>query len=245
VAVIVRTIRTLIGLGLCSGLLLATATAAAFPPYRSTDAETADPWVLEGRLGLIRFTRDEGQNTYTAPLLRVNFGLPHGVELTSEFEYLPVDGEVGDAAAGLKWVPYFHDLSLGIEALALLPISSAGGAGVESSLLATQRWEPVKLHLNVGGFYDARPEPIEKGWRSGLLGELEVGRFRPGLELFAKHVLLEPVAVQAGAGVIVKLGPLDLRAGAHVGLTDAAPDFVASFWIAGKVPLGDAEKPSK
>lgn len=231
----VANIRRSSFVAVCIGALLEASAAHAFPPYRSTDAETADPWDLEGRLGLIRYTRDEGEDTYTSPLLRINFGLPHRVELTGEFEYLPAEGEVGDAAVGLKWVPYFHDLSLGIEVLALLPVSSEGGAGVESSLLATQRWKPVKLHLNAGGFYDARPTPVENGWRAGLLGEIELGRFRPGVELFAKQVLSEPVAIQGGGGVIVKLGPIDLRTGAHAGLTDAAPDFVASFWVAGKL----------
>lgn len=223
------------------GVVLVTSHARAFPPYRSTDAETADPWDLEGRLGLVRFTRDEGENGYASPLLRVNFGLPERVELTAEFEYLPVDGAVGDAAAGLKWVPYFQELRLGIEVLALLPVSSDGGGGVESQLLATQRWAPIRLHLNAGGFYDTRPTPLEKGWRAGLLGELALERVRPGVELFAKQVLSEAVAVQGGAGVIVKLGPVDLRAGAHAGLTEAAPDFAASFWIAGKLPLARAE----
>jgi hypothetical protein len=220
------------------GVLLVAAPALAFPPYRSTDAETADPWNLEGRLGLLRYTRDEGENSYASPLLRINFGLPNRVELTGELEYLPADGRLGDAAAGLKWVPYFHDLSLGIEALALLPVSSEGGAGVESQLLATQRWKPAQVHLNAGGFYDARPNPIEKGWRGGVLGELDIDPFRPGVEFFARQVLTAPVAVQAGAGIIVELGPIDLRTGAHAGLTEAAPDFVASFWIAGKLPLG-------
>lgn len=227
--------------GLFVGVLFATSLARAFPPYRSTDAETANPWDLEGRLGLVRLTRDEGENSYASPLLRINFGLPHRVELTGEFEYLPADGEVGDAAAGLKWVPYFHDLSLGIEVLALLPVSSAGGAGVESQLLATERWEPMRLHLNAGGFYDVRPDPIEKGFRASVLSELEVGRFRPGVELFAKQVWSEPVAVQAGAGVIVKLGPVDVRTGVHAGLTESAPDFVASLWIAGTLSLGRSD----
>lgn len=218
-------------------MFLAARFAFAFPPYRSTDAETADAWDLEGRLGLIRFTHDEGENGYASPLLRINFGLPRRVELTGEFEYLPVDGAVGDAAAGLKWVPYFQDLSLGIEVLALLPVSSAGGAGVESQLLATQRWASVKLHLNAGGFYDVRPAALEKGWRASVLGELVVGNFRPGVEFFAKQVFSEPVALQGGAGVIVKLGPIDLRTGAHAGFTESAPDFVASFWIGGKLPL--------
>ena len=226
---------------ICIGALLEAPAAHAFPPYRSTDAETADPWDLEGRLGLIRFTRDEGENIYASPLLRINFGLPQRVELTGEFEYLPVDGRVGDAAAGLKWVPYFRDLSLGIEVLALLPVSSEGGAGIEASLLATQRWEPVELHLNAGGFYDGRPFPVEKGWRTGLLGEIALGRVRPGVELFAKQVLSEPVAVQGGGGVIVKFGPMDLRTGVHAGLTDAAPDFVASFWVAGNLPLASQD----
>jgi hypothetical protein len=229
--------RTASVLAICGGALLEVSPALAFPPYRSTDAETADPGALEGRLGLIQFTRDEGESSITSPLVRINFGLPHRVELSGEFEYLPDEGKVGDAAAGLKWVPYFHDLSLGVEALVLLPISSEGGAGFESQLLATERWEPIKVHLNAGGFYDARPNPLEKGWRASLLGELEVGRFCPGVELFAKQILSEPVVVQGGAGVIVTLGPIDLRTGAHAGLTEAAPDFVASFWIAGKLPL--------
>ena len=36
-----------------------------------------------------------------------------------------------------------------------------------------------QLHLNLGGFYDARPDPIEKGWRGSLLAETTLGRFRP------------------------------------------------------------------
>ncbi len=223
-----------------AGVLLAPGPAGAFPPYRSTDAETADPWTLEGRLGLVRLSRDQGENTYTTPLLRLNLGFPKRIELTTELEYVPAEKQLGDAAVGLKWVPYFEQLSLGVEALALLPVSSAGGTGVEASLLATERWDTFTLHGNVGGFYDVRPEPIEKGWRAGLLGELPVGSFRPGLELFAKQVIAEPVALQAGAGVIVSLGPIDLRGGTHLGLTAAAPDFVASLWIAGKLPLSSS-----
>ena len=68
-------------------LALTAAAAEAFPPYRSTDAETADPWTIEGRLGALRFRRDEGENTYVTPLLRLNLGLPHRLELVSELEH--------------------------------------------------------------------------------------------------------------------------------------------------------------
>ncbi len=61
----------------------------AFPPYKTTDADTADPYTLELRLGLIQVERAEGETEYVSPLLRANIGLPKKIELISEFEYLP------------------------------------------------------------------------------------------------------------------------------------------------------------
>lgn len=209
----------------------------AFPPYRSTDAETADPWTLEGRLGVVRLKRDHEQSAYTSPLWRVNLGLPHKLELVTEGEYSASDEKLGDAVIGFKWTPYVQALSLGIEALALLPVSSEGGAGTEIQLIATQRWAPIFLHINGGGFYDSRPGTTEKGWRASLLTEAQLGRWRPGVELFAKQVNEGAVEPLAGAGVIVRLGPIDLRAGVHVGIADAATDLMANFWIASKLPL--------
>jgi hypothetical protein len=213
-------------------VVLHAAQAQAFPPYRSTDAEVADPWALEARLGLLRVVRDQGQNSYTTPLVRMNLGIPSGFEAVSEFEYSASEGRVEDAAAGLKWVPVRARFSFGTEVLALLPISSEGGAGAQALLLTTYRDAPVRLHLNGGGFYDARPVDEELGWRAGLLAELELGRARPGVELFTVRVNGEPVRVAAGAGTIVDVGLFDMRAGIHVGITDAAEDLRASLWIA-------------
>jgi hypothetical protein len=147
-----------------SALLGATSTAWAFPPYRTTDAGTADPWVIEGRLGLARVAREGDENTFTAPLLRMNLGLPHDIELVSELEYAPDDERLGDAAIGAKWIPWGSTLSLGIEALVLLPVSAEGGSGLELSLLGSYRAGPWRLHLNAGGFVDARPAETESGW---------------------------------------------------------------------------------
>src|SRR5687767_1993369 len=122
----------------------------AFPPYRSTDAETAEPFVLEARLGLLRLRRTDSTSRYSTPLLRLNYGLPRNFEVVTEAELDASEGRLGDAAAGLKWVPWMSTISLGIEALVLLPVSSEGGAGTETQLLLTARPGPLLLHLNAG-----------------------------------------------------------------------------------------------
>lgn len=213
---------------------LVSGAAHAFPPYKSTDADTADPWSLEFRLGLLQIERDVNRNTYLAPMLRLNFGLPGQFEIVSELEVQPVDAKIGDAAIGAKWVPFVGKVSVGVEALALLPVSKAGGAGFEGSLVATVAAKPAMLHVNAGGFYDARSDEPEKGWLAGAIGELQAGRVRPGVELFAKGVAGEAVQVAAGAGVIVDLGAIDVRVGARFGLTPTASDFVASLWVTTK-----------
>ncbi len=212
--------------------------AVAFPPYRSTDADTAEPGQLEVRLGLLGIEREDDDNAYSSPLLRANLGLPRHLELITEFEFRADEGRFGDGAAGLKWAPLRGSWSFGLETLALLPVSSKhSGSGVESQLLATFRRKDFRIHINAGGFYDARPSETEHGWRASTLSELQLGRFRPGLEVFTKQVHSEPVQVQLGAGVIAQLGPIDVRTGVHAGLTSQAPDFVASLWVTWKWTL--------
>ena len=218
-------------------------TAWPFPPYRSTDAETAAPFVLEARLGLLRLRRAESTNSYSVPLLRLNYGLPANLEIVTEAEFEASEGRVADAAAGMKWVPWAGTLRFGIEALVLLPISSEGGVGTETQALMTAPLPGTLLHLNAGAIYDARPAEPEKGWRASALAEAPRGRFRPGLELFTRHLQGSDLEALAGAGVIVRLGPMDVRLGAHVGLTDQAPDLVLNVWIASKLRTAGKEPP--
>jgi hypothetical protein len=224
---------------------MSAAPASAFPPYRSTDADVADPWTLEGRLGLLKYVRDEGTNSYTTPLLRLNFGIPPGFEVVSEFEYSASEGQVEDAAVGLKWVPLRARFSFGTEVLALLPVSSEGGAGTQALLLGTYREAPIRIHLNGGGFYDARPSDEELGWRASLLGELELGRLRPGLEVFTARINDEPVRVAVGPGAIVDVGIFDVRAGVHLGMTDAAEDLRTSIWLSKVFALTKEPEPER
>ena len=220
-------------------LLAAPHAASAFPPYRSTDADTAHPWTVEGRLGLLQLEREGDDTAYASPLVRLNFGLPKRVEILSEFEYAADEGRVADAALGMKWIPIMRTLSVGVENLLLLPVSDkTHGAGVESVLLATL-WQPrFRVHLNAGGFYDARADESETGWKVGAILEfLSLGRARPGLEVFARRAEKEPTEVAAGPGVIIDVGCFDVRAGVRGGLTDAAPDFTFTFWLTSKLPF--------
>jgi hypothetical protein len=212
--------------------------AAAFPPYRSTDADTAPPGTLETRLGLLRVEREDHDSRYTAPLLRVNLGVAPQLEAISELEY-DVDGaRLGDGALGLKWAQPLERVSVGVEALALLPVSSLqSGVGVEAQLLATYRRGPLRLHANAGGFYDPRHDERERGWRASVLAEWERGPARVGAELFAKQAIGEGAELLAGPGVIWSLGPFDVRAALHAGLTEEAPDLVANLWLSAEWDL--------
>jgi len=218
--------------------LLLPVAAQGFPPYRSTDADTAAPWTLEARLGLLKIQHADRQNSYTSPLLRLNFGFTRHFEILSEFEYDIEEGRVGDGAVGFKWAPIQRSISLGIETLMLLPVSSEySGVGVESQLLATIERDRYQVHVNAGGFYDPRRKVTENGWRASVLTEARFGRFKPGLELFAKQVHHESTQVQAGPGIIFDLGPFEVRSAVHFGLTSSAPDFVTSLWISKEFPL--------
>lgn len=211
----------------------------AFPPYRSTDAGTADPWVLEPRLGLIRATRDDGDISTSAPLGRLNLGLPHHFEIVTEAEYSHDDERLGDAAMGGKWIPFPGELGAGTEVLVLLPVSDAGGVGLEAQALLSYRPPPLRLHLNGGGFADGRTEPSERGWRGSLLAEVDLGSARPGVELFGKQVSGDAVRLLAGLGTIADLGAVDLRLGVHAGLTEASPELVGSIWVSTEIRLAD------
>ena len=211
----------------------------AFPPYRSTDAETAEPWTLETRLGLLRVRHDRPDTAYISPLLRLNLGLPGSTEIVSELEHrIDSDGDDDDAALGFKWVPIHWHVDLGVETLALLPIAGhQRGAGVESQVLATFQRDEWRMHVNAGGIYDGRPEPSESGWRSSGLLEYRAGRWKPGVEIFARRLSGGDLEMLAGPGLIVDVGRFDVRFGVHAGLTDTSPDLTPNLWVSTKFDL--------
>ena len=184
------------------------------------------------RVGIVRVQREGDENSYDAPLLRLNLGIARNLELVSEFEYDQDEDQLGDGALGAKFVSGNGPLRWGVETLVLLPVNSTqSGVGIESQLLATWSEAPLRIHFNAGGVYDPRPDDTERGWRASVLAEYEHPLGRPGLELFTRQFRGEPTEVQIGAGWIAPVGKFELRIGVHAGLTSNAPDLTASLWF--------------
>jgi hypothetical protein len=59
----------------------------AFPPCRSTDADTAGDDTLEARIGLLRLEVNDSHSTRKTPLSRINYGIGPHFEAISELEY--------------------------------------------------------------------------------------------------------------------------------------------------------------
>lgn len=211
------------------------APALAFPPYETTDAETAGTSAIEFRLGLLDVEETGSDTERHTPLTNLNFGVGPHFEISSELEHSADDHELDGAAVGFKWAAPRGTVSIGVETLALLPVQSAqSGAGIESQFLVTVEREQWTIHGNGGVFYDPRNDDTERGWRASVLAEFPRDTLRPGVELFIRDSDALETEVQAGAGLIVSLERMEIRTGLHVGLNDAAPDLGANFWLSWK-----------
>ena len=109
--------------------------AQAFPPYRTTDAETAGDDTLEARIGLLRLQVRDSHSTRRTPLSRINYGIGPHFEVISELEYAIDERELDEGALGFKWAKLENGRGFGVETLILLPVrSELDGAGIESQV---------------------------------------------------------------------------------------------------------------
>jgi hypothetical protein len=209
----------------------------AFPPYKTTDAETAGVSAVEFRLGLLEIEKTGSESERLAPLSNLNFGIGPRFEISSELAYAIDDRELDDGALGFKWARLEEGRGIGVETLVLLPVrSELSGAGIESQLLRTWQQERSHLHFNVGAFYDPREAVTERGWRISALAEFPRDRVKPGVELFVRDSDTADQTVQLGIGVIASLPRVEIRTGLHVGLNEAAPDLEGNVWLSWKWP---------
>ena len=216
-------------------MLCVPLTARAFPPYRTTDAETAGDDTLEARVGLLRLQMRDSHSTRKTPLTRINYGIGPRFEVISELEYAIDEHEMDEGALGFKWARLEEGRGIGVETLVLLPVrSEMSGAGIESQFIRTWQQQRSRVHVNAGAFYDPRGTDTERGWRASALAEFPRDNLRPGVELFVRDSDVSDTRVQAGVGLIASLTRMEIRTGLHVGLTDAAPDLEASVWLSWK-----------
>jgi hypothetical protein len=226
---------------LLTAVLYCAYPAVAFPPYKSTDAETAGTHAIEFRLGLLNIEKTGSDSERQSPLTNLNFGIGPHFEISSELEYLPDGDELGDATVGFKWAaPRREGLSIGVETLALLPVQSdQHGAGIESQFLVTFGPEQWQVHGNAGFFRDPRGDETERGWRGSILAEFPRDRLRPGVELFVRDSNAVGTQMQLGVGLIASLERVEIRTGLHLGLNDATPDVEGNVWLSWKWQRGE------
>ena len=194
-------------------LLVALSLAApafAFPPYRTTDAETAGDDTLETRIGLLRLQVNDSHSTRKTPLSRINYGIGPHFEVISELEYAIDERELDEGALGFKWAKLENRRGFGVETLLLLPVrSELHGVGIESQVIRTWQQERSRVHVNAGAFYDPRGTDTERGWRASALAEFPRDRLRPGVELFVRDSNTTEMRMQAGVGLIASLEPAE------------------------------------
>lgn len=239
-----RRARRFVPASFAAGLLfVGSESARAFPPYRTTDAETAGDDTLETRIGLLRLQVRDSHSTRHTPLSRINYGIGAHFEVISELEYAVDERELDEGALGFKWAKLENGRGFGVETLILLPVrSELDGAGIESQLIRTWSQERSRVHVNAGAFYDPRGASTERGWRASALAEFPRDRLRPGVELFVRDSDTTDTRMQAGVGLIATLERVEIRTGLHVGLNDAAPDLEASMWLSWKWRVPNPER---
>jgi hypothetical protein len=164
---------------LTMGLVLWSGAALAYRPFDSTDAAVADKGAWEVELG--SGWRHNGDGTqWVLPALIVNYGFAEDWEAVLEGRnniFARGGAEFSDAAVSLKTV--FREgslqdkerVSLGTEFSLLLPgIRTEDGAGLEWTLLASDRRPWGAWHINIG------PELTHEGRGAIVMGGILEGR---------------------------------------------------------------------
>ena len=186
------------GAGVLLAALCFTASprALAYRPFDGTDADVEEVGGFEAELGTA-YVREEGENSELAlPATVLNLGLLRGLEAVVDFKpVVPLKAEAGtpplrlvDTDVLVKWVfvrgslQDEHGPSLALETGPLLPeIHGDPSFGFQASLIGSERWSAVMLHLNALGAY-SRTGDLEAGG-SVIVEGVPAASVRPVTEL--------------------------------------------------------------
>jgi hypothetical protein len=190
--------------------------ARAYRPFDSTDAAVADRGELEIELGPLGFVKEGRDRFLVAPSAVLNWGFAHRWELVLEGRHFVQLGQestasrlrVEDSALSVKSVLREGTLqektgpSVASEVGALLPTINGGdsGFGVEASLIVSQRWPDLTVHLNAALSWTRAHRP---GFVGGAIFEVhDAWTVRPVAEVLVEAERDAPTVVSALAGAI-------------------------------------------
>lgn len=189
--------------------------ARAYRPFDSTDAAVAGKGELELELGPLGYVVERGGRTLVAPSLTLNWGFAHRWEAVLEGRHLvelgsDLDGprsRVEDAAFSVKTVLRQGTLqeksgpSVAAELSALLPaLTGEGGAGAACTVILSQRWPGLTVHVNGAAAWTRAHAP---GLFAGTILEgHDAWTVRPVAELFVERERDSPTTVSGLLGAI-------------------------------------------
>ncbi len=189
--------------------------ASAYRPFNSTDAAVAAKGEMEIEFGPLGYLVQGSDRALVAPSLILNWGFAnrweaviegrHFVELGSDVQ--PPRVRVEDTAFSLKTVLREGVLqekagpSVATELSALLPtINGEGGAGAECTVIVSQRWPDLTVHLNGAVAWTRAHTP---GLFGGIILEgHDAWTVRPVAEVFVEGERDLPTTVSGLLGTI-------------------------------------------
>jgi hypothetical protein len=190
--------------------------ANAYRPFNSTDAAVAAKGEMEIEFGPLGFVKEGPDKSLVAPSVIFNWGFADGWELVLEGRHFLQLGSnnsgesrfrVEDNALSLKGVLREGSLqektgvSVATELGALLPtINGETGAGVQETVIVSQRWPDLTVHLN-GAVAWTRAHRL--GLFGGAIFEVhDAWTLRPVAEFFVEGERDVPTAVSGLVGAI-------------------------------------------
>lgn len=190
--------------------------AQAYRPFNSTDAAVADTGDMEIELGPVGFMKEGPDRSLVAPSVIFNWGFAHRWEVVLEGRHFVQLGNavaeprfrVEDSALSVKTLiregvlQEKTGVSVATEVSALLPTihGDTAGVGAEGTLIVSQRWPDLTVHLNGAVAWTRAHRP---GLFAGTIFEVhDTWTVRPVAELFLEAERDVPTIVSGLAGAI-------------------------------------------
>ena len=190
-------------------------TASAYRPFNSTDAAVAAKGEMEIEFGPVGYLREGADGMLVAPAVILNWGVAHRWEAVLEgaalfelgSELQGPRGRVEDTAFSLKGVlregslQEKHGFSIATELSVLLPtINGDPGTGAQGTIIVSQRWTDVTVHVNGAAAWTRAHNP---GAFGGLILEgHDAWAVRPVAEAFVEAERDLPTTVSGLLGTI-------------------------------------------